>query len=205
VIALTTLADLFYVNIFALSDVFSFKTADMSKIYDSRVKKGEYKIVERHYDYDDSTFAFDARKMYPSLITGVATGDCYEPTLADVDTQAGLSYIYIELDKPLIFSDNPKTLIENIKFTPNKTTFSVQADTSSTIYLNQNYVNGWHFSNRDIKVNNVNLKPSVILPAGTYTNVSFYFRPYSIYIGAILSIVGLFISGLLIFRRPKLK
>lgn len=183
------LFDLFRVNTVSFTQALRFNPQEISYYSDKFSHKYEYQFINAFPGYG----AYSA--MYPGLRMNIATICLYKnnPPQKGIDT-----------DKALVLSTDNSTKISNLKFTPNKISFDAESPGESTIFLNQNYVRGWKFSMSEFSVKNIEHKPAVELPKGTYKNVYFYYFPDSIIIGLVLTVVGILVSWFVIKFRYKL-
>lgn len=183
--------DLVYVNTVCFLETFRVNPKEINYASNEFSHKYEYQFINALPPYSDMT----RTTMYPALKMNIATicGIHNNPPKKGFDS-----------NKPLVFSQNIGAKISNLKFTPNKIYFSAENSVKSTIFLNQNYVRGWKFSLSEFPVKNINNKLAVEMEKGTYKNVYFYYFPDSIIIGVLLTIIGIFISWLVIKFRLKL-
>lgn len=166
------LFDLFMVNTQTFTGAFTINPKNINYFKDEFKDLNEYRYVSELPSYGARSSMYPGLRMNLSIING------YE-----VDKpEAGF-----DDDAPLVFSPNDDVKISNIKFTPNKITFNADSPTNSIVYLNQNYVRGWKVSDSHLRVLESEHKPAIKLSKGKYENISFYYFPNSIYIGAILS------------------
>jgi hypothetical protein len=182
------LFDLFMVNTKTFAKAFTINPNNIDYYTDEFKNLNEYQYVSKLPDYG----AYSS--MYPGLRMNLATIKGYEPN--------GPRFGFVD-DKPLVFSYDDNVQISNIIFTPNKITFDVNSSLSSIVYLNQNYVRGWKISDSHLHVVELEHKPAVRLSQGKYQNISFYYFPNSIYIGAILSFLGI-IGCFLLVKNKKI-
>jgi len=108
-----------------------------------------------------------------------------------------------ELHKPIIYSQDPGVTISNIRFTPNEITFDIETEKGGQIFLNQNYVRGWNFSEKDSSVGIINHKLAVLVSAGINKDVRFYYRPTSVLLGFITFAIGIIILFIHLFLRAR--
>ncbi|HEV3214841.1 MAG TPA: hypothetical protein VGZ27_03925 [Vicinamibacterales bacterium] len=106
--------------------------------------------------------------MLRAFINDRAVWHCYEPMqLKPVASP----------DQPLIYAD-PGTTIYRTRFSPNVIRFSVTTDNDSgRVYLNQNYVRGWHSDAGDIRLDEPGGRAYVTVFRSRPGTYSFSFAP----------------------------
>ncbi|MBU0675858.1 MAG: hypothetical protein KJ950_14570 [Proteobacteria bacterium] len=139
--------------------------------------------------------AGDEEAMYQGFLENFGTLDCYEevhlPTMAialdDGEYRTGEVYM-------------PEGKAELSYWSPNKITVAVEG--AGPIMLNQNYVKGWRtkegkevFANEGFIATNVDRDDS---------EITFYYLPRSVVVGAIISFMSL-LSVLILFLKPRVK
>ncbi|MGV7223152.1 MAG: hypothetical protein ACQ9MH_16675 [Nitrospinales bacterium] len=179
------LFDLFIVNTKTLAEAFTINPMDINYFTDEFKDFNEYHYVSKLPSYGARS------SMYPGLRMNIAING-YEPN--------GPRFRFVD-DQHLVFSCDDDVQISNIIFTPNKITFDADSPSNSVVYLNQNYVRGWKISDSHLHVVELEHKPAINLSQGKYENISFYYFPNSIYIGSILSFLGVITCFLLIKNK----
>jgi hypothetical protein len=183
-----------------LFDLFIVNTKTFARAFTINPKKIEYFTDEFKYANEFHLVfkipSYGARSsMYPGLRMNVATFKGYEPN----EPRSGFVY-----NQPLVFSYDDNVQISNIIFSPNKITFDANIPSNGIVYLNQNYVRGWKISDSHLHVMELEHKPAVRLSQGKYQNMSFYYFPNSIYIGTIISFLGIISCFLLVKKRMRM-
>ena len=181
--------DLFGVNTKTYKDAFTIDPNSISYLNMESYDKYKYRYTDKLPDYGAGS------SMYPALRMNTGTIYDYEPNPPKMG---------FDFNKLLVFSANNKTEINNIKFTPNKISFSVNSPVKSKIFLNQNYVRGWKFSLAGVELKNDKDKPSIELERGVYKDVYFYYFPDSIYLGLAYSIIGIILCIVSVKSRLRL-
>ena len=174
--SILTICDLFIINTRTYRNAFTIDPGKISYFNIESSDKYEYRYTKSLPGYGAGS------SMYPALKMNLGTIYDYEPNAP----KRGFNF-----NKPLVFSIDNETKINNIKFTPNKISFSVTSPTKSKIFLNQNYVRGWKFNLVNVELKNDKNKPSIEIEKGDYKEVYFYYFPNSIYLGLAFSIIGI--------------
>jgi hypothetical protein len=187
--AAVILFDLFMVNTRTFARAFTINPKNIDYFTDEFKYANEFHLVFKIPSYGARS------SMYPGLRMNVATFKGYEPNAP----RSGFVY-----NQPLVFSYDDDVQISNIIFSPNKITFDANIPSSGIVYLNQNYVHGWKISDSHLHVMELEHKPAVRLSQGKYQNMSFYYFPNSIYIGTIISFLGIISCFLLVKKRMML-
>ncbi len=136
--------------------------------------------------------------QYPYMLQNMDTLNCYErihPSSAVVPQilQDG------EINKEFIgnaYLRETNRSFDIVQFSPNKVIVAVD-NSSGTLVLNENYLPGWHAKGKDA-FSYSGLIAASVDPADK--QVEFYYLPESIYIGAVISLIGAVLAGLLMFR-----
>lgn len=105
--------------------------------------------------------------LYKAMLQNKSVWNCLEPQQAHRGHKLGY---------PLVFATKNAT-IQNIRFSPNVVTFDAQVKQKTTIYLNQNYAQGWKFSLPHTDVTMDRNLPTAQASKGEYKNVTFRFTP----------------------------
>lgn len=182
------LFDLFRVNTETFAQAFTINPSEIRYFTDEFETPHQYHYVSRLPRYG----AYSS--MYPALRMNLATIRGYEFLSPAHGFVRG---------RELVFSSNKRVRIRNIVFTPNRIVFDAHVPSRSVVHLNQNYVRGWKTSIRNLEVRDVQRKPTVVMDPGYYSNVCFYFFPNSIYIGIILTALGIIVCVLLVSNRNR--
>ena len=144
-----------------------------------------YQVIVDLPSYGSFSTMYAALKANLAILHGLTVQpQCYEAI------HPRLGY---ELTKPLVFSLEPETTISNIRFTPNQVNFDLDATNDSVVVLNQNFVRGWSFSEEKTAVRPFKNKPSIKIKSGHYRDVSFYFRPNSLWLGLAFFAIGILV------------
>jgi hypothetical protein len=158
-----------------------------------RVKKGivrgdaSYQMIVDLPSYGSFSTMYAALSADVAILHGLTVQpQCYEP----IHPQVGY-----ELDKPLVFSPDSGLSISNLRFTPNKITFDLEAKTNGRVVLNQNFTRGWSVSGANSFVEEHQHKPLVSIAPGSYNDISFVFRPPSLWLGVALFLFGLLLAS----------
>jgi hypothetical protein len=123
--------------------------------------------------------------MYAGLLRGQSVVNCYEP----IKPKRGFI-----IDDPLVFSPDPGIVISNIRFSPNKVTVDVHAVSEGRVILNQNFVRGWDVCGVESVLDVESQRPIARVRAGSHPNMTFYYLPKSIFLGAGLTIFGILLA-----------
>jgi len=174
-ISLVIIVDLAKVNTPAFLEAFRFDPEKIEYYTEDFSHKYEYNYINAFPSYGARS------AMYPALKMNIATICEYKNNPPEKG---------FVMNKPLVFSSDEMTRITNIRFTPDRIYFDIDAPRETTVFLNQNFVRGWRFSVSDVQVNNNMHKPSVVLKDGRYRDVYFYYLPSSIIIGITVTIIG---------------
>jgi hypothetical protein len=103
-------------------------------------------------------------------------------------------------DQPLIYAE-PGTTIYRTRFSPNVIRFSVATNNESgRVYLNQNYVRGWHSNAGDVKLDEQSGKAYVTVYRNRPGTYSFSFAPPGLSTGLALCCAGI-AASVLVWRR----
>lgn len=185
------------ISIFIFYDLFKVNSKTFNSTFPVDPKNMNFDSIDKfHYKHVPLIPLYGAySSMYLGLKKNIATINCYEVNQPERGFDA---------TKLLVSSTNNSTQINNIKFTPNKISFNLKSSTKSIIFLNQNYVRGWKFNLSGVKVKNINNLPSIEIEKGKYDNLYFYYMPNSIYLGLILTIIGIILSILITKFKFKL-
>ena len=184
-VCITIVGDVMWVSHKPLTEAFTINPAAFESVK-SRIVREEvpYQMIVDLPSYGSFSTMYAAFSANVAILHGLTVQpQCYEP----IHPRIGY-----ELGKPSVFSPDSGLFVTNIRFTPNKITFDLEAETKGQVVLNQNYVRGWSFTGTRGDIKEYQHKPMAEIESGSYRNISFVFQPVSIWIG-----LGFFFFGLL--------
>jgi hypothetical protein len=140
--------------------------------------------AQRFIDRDTDPYAPHS-PMLRAFVDQRVVWNCYEPLqLRPVASP----------DAPLI-SAGPGATLYRTRFSPNVIRFSVTTDVDGArVYLNQNYVRGWHSDAGEVRPDEQNGRPYVAIYRSRPGTYSFYFVPPGLGIGGALMTAGVALS-----------
>jgi hypothetical protein len=183
--------DVMWVSSKPLGEAFTIKPAAFESVKKGIAREeGPYQMIVDLPSYGSFSTMYAALTADVAILHGLTVQpQCYEP----IHPRIGY-----ELGKPLVYSPDSGLSVSNIRFTPNKITFDLDAKTSGQVVLNQNYARGWSFSGAESVgvVEEYQHKPMTVIGPGSYSDISFFFRPTSIWLGMALFLFGLLAASL---------
>jgi|TARA_B100001964_G_scaffold162276_1_gene178142 hypothetical protein len=105
------------------------------------------------------------------------------------------------LGEPLVFSSDLDISVSNIRFSPNKIAFDLDADDCGWVVLNQNFTRGSSLSGAETPVLELGKKSAARLSPGTCGNLAFKFFPKSIWCGLAFICLGVLTAFAQLFLR----
>ena len=176
--------DVMWVSSKPLGEAFTINPEAFESVKNGIVREeGPYQMIVDLPSYGSFSTMYAALSADVAILHGLTVQpQCYEP----IHPRIGY-----ELGKPLVYSPDSALSISNIRFTPNKITYDLEAKTNGQVVLNQNYARGWSFSGAEGIVEEYQHKPMVVVGPGSYSDISFVFRPPSIWFGMALFLFGL--------------
>ena len=191
------LGDVMWVSSKPLGEAFTIKPEVFESVKKGIVREeGPYQMIVDLPSYGSFSTMYAALSGDVAILHGLTVQpQCYEP----IHPRIGY-----ELGKPLVYSPDSGLSISNIRFTPNKITFDLEAKTNGQVVLNQNYARGWSFSGAEGVVEEYQHKPMTVIGPGSYSDISFVFRPTSIWFGLALFLFGL-LAASFHYRMDKKK
>lgn len=181
--------DVMWVSSKPLGETFTIKPEVFESVKKGIVREeGPYQMIVDLPSYGSFSTMYAALTADVAILHGLTVQpQCYEP----IHPRIGY-----ELGKPLVYSPDSGLSISNIRFTPNKITYDLEAKTNGQVVLNQNYARGWSFSGAEGVVEEYQHKPMIVVRPGSYSDISFVFRPTSIWFGLALFLCGLLVASL---------
>lgn len=143
-----------------------------------------------------SLYDFGSRSsLLPMVINNKASRKCYAPLFK------GPRAIIPGKDIVFLVEEKGFSEISHISFSPNKIAFDADLTKEETIQLNQNYSPYWYLYGHQVK--QVNQKPAITLPPGSYKNLTFYYWPKYLSLGLFLVFCGILLSAFVIWQDKK--
>lgn len=103
-------------------------------------------------------------------------------------------------ERNVIWAD-PGVRLSPIAFTPNRMSVTASTSASARVFLNQNYITGWHATAGKFGIDPATGQGMTTLPAGFSGTVTFYYRPPGLITGVIIFLFGL--TGTVIRQKAK--